>query len=77
MWQANYVLSWSKDGGNLPARAIDQNGVLYIPNIQPEDAGQYTCTGSDPNSVDRATATIRIESRWLAFLARHFIRKHS
>ncbi|XP_025082607.1 basement membrane-specific heparan sulfate proteoglycan core protein-like isoform X8 [Pomacea canaliculata] len=59
--EANYVLSWSKDGGNLPARAIDQNGVLYIPNIQPEDAGQYTCTGSDPNSVDRATATIRIE----------------
>nr|KAG5704759.1 hypothetical protein BaRGS_005215 [Batillaria attramentaria] len=58
---ANYVLSWSKDGGALPARAIDQNGVLLIPNLQEGDAGQYTCTGSDPDSVDRATAIIRIQ----------------
>ncbi|KAK7494115.1 hypothetical protein BaRGS_00014588, partial [Batillaria attramentaria] len=59
--EANYVLSWSKDGGALPARAIDQNGVLLIPNLQEGDAGQYTCTGSDPDSVDRATAIIRIQ----------------
>ncbi|XP_070207543.1 basement membrane-specific heparan sulfate proteoglycan core protein-like isoform X4 [Littorina saxatilis] len=59
--EANYVLSWSKDGGRLPARAIDQNGVLVIPELQEGDAGQYTCTGSDPYSIDRATAVIRIE----------------
>ena len=62
--QANYVLSWSKDGSNLPSRAIDQNGVLVIPNLQEADAGSYTCTGSDPNSVDRATAVIRIEGEY-------------
>ena len=62
--QANYILSWSKDGGNLPSRAIDQNGVLVIPNLQEADAGSYTCTGSDPNSVDRATAVIRIEGEY-------------
>ncbi|XP_076452135.1 basement membrane-specific heparan sulfate proteoglycan core protein-like isoform X4 [Babylonia areolata] len=59
--EANYVLSWSKEGGSLPPRAIDQNGVLIIRNLQEEDAGQYTCTGSDPISVDSATAIITVQ----------------
>uniref|UniRef100_A0A0B7ATX1 Basement membrane-specific heparan sulfate proteoglycan core protein n=1 Tax=Arion vulgaris TaxID=1028688 RepID=A0A0B7ATX1_9EUPU len=73
---ANYVLSWTKDGGILPSKSIDQNGVLTIPNLNEDDLGTYTCTGSDPGSVDRATATItfgavlepptvRIEPRFL------------
>ncbi|XP_041377591.1 basement membrane-specific heparan sulfate proteoglycan core protein-like isoform X3 [Gigantopelta aegis] len=60
--EATYILSWTKNGGGLPEKAIDQNGVLVIPNITPEDAGTYTCTGSDLFSVDRASATIRLEA---------------
>ncbi|KAK6175562.1 hypothetical protein SNE40_014001 [Patella caerulea] len=61
--EANYVLSWTKNGAGLPVKGIDQNGVLVIPNIQPEDEGTYTCTGSDPFSVDRATAVVRVGAR--------------
>ncbi|CAL1546871.1 unnamed protein product [Lymnaea stagnalis] len=74
--EANYVLSWMKDGGPLPSKVIDQNGVLMIPNLDENDIGTYTCTGSEPGSIDRATATItfgelleaptvRIEPRYL------------
>ncbi|CAG5123328.1 unnamed protein product, partial [Candidula unifasciata] len=54
---ANYVLSWEKDGV-LPSKATDFNGVLTIPNLTESDLGTYTCTGSEPGSSDRATATI-------------------
>ncbi|WAR15211.1 PGBM-like protein, partial [Mya arenaria] len=72
-----YILSWSKQGGQMPAKAIDQNGVLVIPNIQRSDAGNYMCTGSDMFHVDEAVAviivkedsaqspTVRIEPRYL------------
>ncbi|CAG5125030.1 unnamed protein product, partial [Candidula unifasciata] len=73
---ANYVLSWTKEGGIMPSKAIDQNGVLIIPNLTESDLGRYICTGSEPGGVDKATATItfgeveepptvRIEPRYL------------
>ncbi|ESO88859.1 hypothetical protein LOTGIDRAFT_125398, partial [Lottia gigantea] len=66
--EATYVLSWTMNGSGLPLKAIDQNGVLVIPNIQPEDAGTYTCTGSDPTGVDRATAIIRVGGMFRIFI---------
>ncbi|KAL5013502.1 hypothetical protein ScPMuIL_007772 [Solemya velum] len=70
------ILSWERRDRHLPPRAIDQNGVLVIPNVQREDAGTYICTGSDMYSVDTSTAIlivgsseeapqVRIEPRYL------------
>ncbi|XP_052285983.1 basement membrane-specific heparan sulfate proteoglycan core protein-like isoform X3 [Dreissena polymorpha] len=53
-----YILSWSKQGGLMPTKAIDQNGVLVIPNVQRSDAGNYVCMGSNMNDMDEATAVI-------------------
>ncbi|KAK6966048.1 basement membrane-specific heparan sulfate proteoglycan core protein, partial [Biomphalaria glabrata] len=55
---ANYVLTWRKDGGQLPSKAVEQSGVLYIPDLDQNDLGRYTCTGSQRGSIDNATAEI-------------------
>ncbi|XP_048238836.1 basement membrane-specific heparan sulfate proteoglycan core protein-like isoform X2 [Haliotis rufescens] len=68
--EANYILSWTKNGAGLPEKAIDQNGVLVIPNVQPEDEGTYTCTGSDTYGVDRVTAVVSLAGREEAPVAR-------
>ncbi|XP_060586623.1 basement membrane-specific heparan sulfate proteoglycan core protein-like isoform X4 [Ruditapes philippinarum] len=74
--EMTYILSWNKQGGQMPAKAIDQNGVLVIPNVQRSDAGNYVCMGSDMNFIDEAVAvlivsegedkapTVRIEPRY-------------
>lgn len=56
--QANYVLSWTKESGTMPSKALDQNGVLIIPDMTERDLGTYICTGSEPGGVAKATATI-------------------
>jgi len=58
-----YILSWSKQGGQMPQKAIDQNGVLVIPNIQTSDAGNYVCMGSDMFHMDEAVAVIIVKGR--------------
>ncbi|XP_059170575.1 basement membrane-specific heparan sulfate proteoglycan core protein-like [Physella acuta] len=74
---ANYVLSWMRESGRrLPPKVFEQNGQLVIPNIDEDDLGVYTCTGSQPGSTDRVNVTIvfgtvsvrpniRIEPRFL------------
>ncbi|XP_069115040.1 basement membrane-specific heparan sulfate proteoglycan core protein-like isoform X2 [Argopecten irradians] len=57
-----YILSWSRQGGSLPSQAIDQMGVLLIPNTRREDAGDYVCTGSDMTSMDTAVATLIVSA---------------
>lgn len=48
-------LSWTKTGAEFPAKVIGQTGErLIIPDAQPEDGGEYTCTGM--TDVDTATA---------------------
>ena len=44
----------------MPAKAIDQNGVLIIPNVDRNDAGYYICTGSDMLTIDEETAVLII-----------------
>ncbi|KAK3104524.1 hypothetical protein FSP39_004009 [Pinctada imbricata] len=58
--QMTYILSWTRQGGRLPSKAIDNNGVLVIPNAQAEDQGTYICTGSDMMSTDTAVATLTV-----------------
>ncbi|XP_076086554.1 basement membrane-specific heparan sulfate proteoglycan core protein-like isoform X4 [Mytilus galloprovincialis] len=61
--QSNYILSWSKVGGLMPNKAIDQNGVLVIPNVRPEDGGTYECTGSDMFNMDTDRATLVVSAQ--------------
>lgn len=52
----------------MPSKAIDQNGVLVIPNVQRSDAGQYECMGSDMKDMDKAVAILIVtEGKMRAF----------
>ncbi|XP_061163155.1 basement membrane-specific heparan sulfate proteoglycan core protein-like [Saccostrea echinata] len=57
-----YILAWSKQGGTVPSKATERNGVLVIPNVQPEDAGSYICTGSDITDTDTAVAVLTVSA---------------
>ena len=66
--QMTFILSWTKQGGRLPAKAIDNNGVLVIPNVQPQDQGNYVCTGSDMMSTDTAIAVLTVSREYIFLL---------
>lgn len=54
-------LKWTRtDGGQIPANHRLQDGVLYIPNVQPEDAGEYSCLGIVEGDVVLFTARARL-----------------
>ena len=57
-------MSWTKVNGQMPNRAIDQNGVLVIPNVRPEDAGNYECTGSDMFHMATDLATLIVSGEF-------------
>ncbi|GFQ77560.1 basement membrane-specific heparan sulfate proteoglycan core protein, partial [Trichonephila clavata] len=54
-------LKWTRtDGGQIPVNHRLQDGVLYIPNVQPEDAGEYSCLGIVEGDVILFTARARL-----------------
>lgn len=54
-------LKWTRaDGKPLPASHRLQDGVLYIPYVQPEDAGEYSCLGIVEGDIILFTATARL-----------------
>ncbi|CAL1298846.1 unnamed protein product [Larinioides sclopetarius] len=54
-------LKWTRtDGGQIPASHRLQDGVLFIPNVQPEDAGEYSCLGIVEGDVVLFTARARL-----------------
>ncbi|XP_026099660.1 basement membrane-specific heparan sulfate proteoglycan core protein isoform X24 [Carassius auratus] len=56
-----YTLVWTRKGnGKLPNRAMDFNGILTIQNVQPEDADNYVCTGSNMLGMDEGTAELYV-----------------
>ncbi|KAK7132382.1 hypothetical protein R3I93_018809 [Phoxinus phoxinus] len=56
-----YTLVWTRQGNvKLPNRAMDFNGILTIQNVQPEDAGNYVCTGSNMFGMDEGTALLYV-----------------
>ena len=55
------ILSWSKQGASMPAKAIEQNGVLVLPNANRNDQGSYVCTGSDMLEEDTAQVILIVE----------------
>uniref|UniRef100_A0A1B6EDX6 Basement membrane-specific heparan sulfate proteoglycan core protein n=1 Tax=Clastoptera arizonana TaxID=38151 RepID=A0A1B6EDX6_9HEMI len=55
------TIKWSKEGGPLPDRAIDDShGILIITNIRVSDSGTYICSVSDGYSLvqERAQLTV-------------------
>ena len=54
------VISWRKDGGQLPAgRTRIQGGSLTISNLQSRDAETYTCVATSANVFD-SEVTVRL-----------------
>lgn len=57
-----YFLVWTKEGGQLPVGSSEASGVLMLPVVSTEDAGNYICTGSDLSSVAQTAATLIVEA---------------
>ena len=59
--QFTYTLAWTRVGGPLPYNAEDDGeGTLTIRNIRLEDAGEYSCTGSNFYSIATDHAVLKV-----------------
>ena len=45
-------ITWGRLGSNLPDDAQDQNGLLTIAFVRPEDAGTYVCKAANSEGED-------------------------
>jgi hypothetical protein len=54
-------LNWIRsDNSLMPQNHQIHDGVLYINNVQPSDAGEYSCLGIGPTGTVLFTATARL-----------------
>jgi hypothetical protein len=54
-------LNWIRsDNALMPQNHQIHDGVLYINNVQPSDAGEYSCLGIGPTGKVLFTATARL-----------------
>ncbi|KAK2193775.1 hypothetical protein NP493_5g02050 [Ridgeia piscesae] len=54
------IVTWSKKNGELPRNHETQNGILTIPFLKVEDAGEYVCSASNEFGVSQAIVVLRI-----------------
>nr|XP_042896680.1 basement membrane-specific heparan sulfate proteoglycan core protein [Parasteatoda tepidariorum] len=54
-------LKWTRtDGGQMPVNHRLQDGILIISNVQPDDAGEYSCLGIVEGDIILFTARARL-----------------
>lgn len=61
--QQGIYLDWVRsDGKDMPVSKENRDGVLYIRNVQPEAAGEYSCIGlSSTSGTELFSAATRLE----------------
>ena len=63
------VISWKKQGGQLPiGRSQQSNGQLIIRNLQLNDAGNYICVATSAGVCNIETGTYAEVQRGMALL---------
>lgn len=64
------TLTWRKQDGHLPDEATQDNGNLYIPQMENENAGNYVCSMEDPaggSPIDSVPARIDVRRRMFSY----------
>ena len=51
---------WERLGSNLPKGAVDQNGLLTIVSVGPEDAGTYVCKAINSEGEDSIIVQLKV-----------------
>ena len=59
------VIQWYRREGDLPPEHIIQGGVLEIPRMRPEYAGEYVCLVRNPVGESESVVSIRVEGKSL------------
>lgn len=56
------VLTWTREGGSLPANRVIDNGsgYLYFKNVDISDSGVYVCSASDGYSSISKKKTLAV-----------------
>ena len=57
------MLTWSRRGALLPANHIVSGGILEIPQVRPEDAGDYVCTGRNAAGSFDVIVTLTVQCK--------------
>ncbi|XP_055306027.1 basement membrane-specific heparan sulfate proteoglycan core protein-like, partial [Sitodiplosis mosellana] len=58
-YKENANTFWLKDNGSLPKKSFQSNGVLSIPNFQPEDSGLYKCRLQSWHKLKNITLAVK------------------
>ena len=51
---------WERLGSKLPKGAVDQNGLLAIVSVGPEDAGTYVCKAVNSEGEDSVIVQLKV-----------------
>ena len=57
-------ITWSRRGAALPANHIVSDGILEIPRVSPQDAGEYICTGQNIAGSFDVTVYLRVQCKF-------------
>ena len=56
-------ITWSRRGAALPANHVVSDGILEIPRVSLQDAGEYVCTGQNVAGSFHVTVQLRVQGQ--------------